>query len=122
MFTKIARIALGLMLLVFGANKFFQFIPLGEIDDETTRKFLFSLESTGYVFQFVGIMEIGIGTMLLLKKWVPFALIILFPITLNILLSHLMFIIPGISIAILIMLFNIILIYKYREKYKSLFN
>jgi hypothetical protein len=28
MFTKIARILLGLMLVVFGANKLFHFIPM----------------------------------------------------------------------------------------------
>jgi hypothetical protein len=59
--------------------------------------------------------------MLLLKKWVAFALILLAPISINILLFHLFLDIPGLSVALLVMVFNTILIFKHWQQYKPLF-
>lgn len=120
MFTKIARIVLGLMLLVFGANKFLHFIPM-EAPTGSAGEFMNSLGATGYIFPVVGILEVMIGAMLLLKKWVAFALILLAPISINILLFHMFLDIPGISIALLIVVINTILIYKHWQQYKPLF-
>lgn len=120
MFTKIARIVLGLMLLVFGANKFLHFIPM-EAPTGTAGEFMNSLGATGYIFPVVGILEVIIGAMLLLKKWVAFALILLAPICINILLFHLFLDIPGLSFALLIVVINSILIYKHWQQYKPLF-
>ncbi len=120
MFTKIARIVLGIMLLVFGANKFLHFIPM-EAPTGSAGEFMNSLGATGYIFPIVGILEVMIGAMLLLKKWVAFALILLAPISINILLFHMFLDIPGISIALLIVVINTILIYKHWQQYKPLF-
>ncbi|MGV9002962.1 DoxX family membrane protein [Flavobacterium sp.] len=120
MFTKIARILLGLMLLVFGANKLFHFLPMPP-PEGVAGDFLSSLNTTGYIFPVIGVLEIGIGILLLLKKWVPFALIVLAPISFNILLFHLFLDIPGLGIALVVVLFNTILIYKHWEKYRPLF-
>ena len=120
MFTKIARIVLGLLLLVFGANKFLHFIPM-DAPTGSAGEFMNSLGATGYIFPVVGILEVMIGAMLLLKKWVAFALILLAPISINILLFHMFLDIPGISIALLIVVINTILIYKHWQQYKPLF-
>jgi uncharacterized membrane protein YphA (DoxX/SURF4 family) len=120
MFTKGARIVLGVMLLVFGANKFLQFIPL-ESPAGSAGDFMSSLGNTGYIFPVVGILEVIVGLSLLLKKWVAFALILLAPISINILFFHLFLDIPGISIAILICFVNAVLIYKHWSQYKPLF-
>lgn len=120
MFTKIARIVLGIMLLVFGANKFLHFIPM-EAPTGSAGEFMNSLGATGYIFPVVGILEVMIGAMLLLKKWVAFALILLAPISINILLFHMFLDIPGISVALLIVVINAILIYKHWQQYKPLF-
>ena len=122
MFTKIVRIVLGLVLVIFGANKIFHFIPMDQPDANTASgQFVNSLGATGYIFPVVGFFEIVIGAMLILKKWVAFALILLAPISLNILLFHLFLDIPGISIALVIVLFNAILIFKHWPQYKPLF-
>ena len=120
MFTKIARIVLGLLLLVFGANKFLHFIPM-DAPTGSAGEFMNSLGATGYIFPVVGILEVMIGAMLLLKKWVAFALILLAPISINILLFHMFLDIPGISVALLIVIINSILIYKHWQQYKPLF-
>jgi uncharacterized membrane protein YphA (DoxX/SURF4 family) len=120
MFTKIIRIALGLALIVFGANKLFNFIPM-EAPTGSAGDFMNSLGATGYIFPVLGVLEIIIGAMLLLKKWVAFALILLAPISINILLFHLFLGISGLPVAIIILLFNGILIYKHWQQYKPLF-
>ncbi len=120
MFTKIVRIVLGIILVVFGLNKFIGFIPLPDLPEKAAA-FMGSLGDTGYVLPFVGTLEIAIGTMLLLKKWIAFALIILVPISLNILLFHLFLGISGVPLAALVTVLNGILIYKHWPQYKSLF-
>ena len=75
-FTKIVRILLGLILIVFGANKIYSFIPLPAPPPQAA-DFIHSLTETGYVLTVVAIFEIIIGLMLILKLWVPFALLVL---------------------------------------------
>lgn len=120
MFTKIVRIALGLALVVFGANKFLHFIPM-EPPTGAAGEFMNSLGATGYIFPIVGMLEVVIGALLLLKKWVAFALILLAPISINILLFHLFLDIPGVAIALLVTVFNGVLIFKHWQQYKPLF-
>lgn len=122
MFTKIVRIILGLALVIFGANMIHSFIPMDHPDiSSKAGQFMYSLGATGYIFPVVGFLEVVIGIMLLLKKWVAFALVLLAPISLNILLFHLFLDIPGLSIALVIVVFNAILIYKHWQQYKPLF-
>jgi len=120
MFTKIVRILLGLLLVLFGANKFFGFIPLPELPEKAA-SFMTSLGATGYVLKTVGVLEIAIGVLLLLKKWVAFALTLLAPISINILLFHLFLDASGIGGALLVAVLNGMLIYKHWPQYKSLF-
>ncbi len=120
MFTKIVRMLLGLVLIVFGANKFLHFIPAEPLTG-AAGEFMNSLGATGYIFPVVGIFEVIIGGLLLFKKWVAFALILLAPISINILLFHLFLDIPGLGVALLVVVFNAILIYKHWQQYKPLF-
>lgn len=121
LYTKIVRIFLGLLLLIFGLNKFITFIPLPELTGKAG-DFMSSLDASGYVLSIVGILEIIIGILLLAKKWVPFALILLAPISINILLFHLFLNVDGAIIAVLIATLNGVLIYKNWPQFKPLFN
>ena len=119
-FTTILRIILGFALLVFGLNKFLAFIPMFDMAPAAAN-FLESLESSGYVLYIVATLEIIIGLLLLFKKWVPFALILLAPISINILLFHLFLDVSGMAAAFVIVAINVILIYKYWKSYRPLF-
>ena len=119
-FTLLVRIVLGIILVVFGSNKFLHFLPLPPATGSAA-EFMNSLGATGYIFPFVGILEVFIGVMLLLKKWVAFVLILLAPISINILLFHLFIDIPGASVAFLVAILNGILIYKRWKYYSPLF-
>lgn len=111
-FTLLVRIVLGIILVIFGSNKFLHFLPFAPVPE---------MENIEYILPIVGVLEVFIGVMLLLKKWVAFVLILLAPISINILLFHLLLDIPGASIAFLVVLLNGILIYKRWKYYSPLF-
>jgi len=119
-FTQIVRILLGIILVVFGANKLYPFIPL-PAPPEAAGNFMDSLAATGYVLTVVAGLEIIIGLMLIFRLWVPFALLVLVPVSLNILLFHLFLDVPAIGTALLVVILNGVMLYKHRRKYKPLF-
>lgn len=119
-FTTILRMILGLGLLVFGINKFVPFLPMFDMAPAAAN-FIDSLASSGYVLYTVAFLEVVIGLMLLANKWVPFALILLAPIAINILLFHIFLDVSSILVAIIIVAINAILIYKYWKTYRPLF-
>lgn len=122
-FTKILRIILGLGLLFFGLSKLvhFNFMPT-HIYTGDAAIFIDSLSNTGYILKFIAILEICIGLLLIINKAVPFALILLAPISVNILLFHLFLDTPGLIIALVVIVLNIILIYKHWKSFRPLFH
>ncbi|WP_347373502.1 DoxX family membrane protein [Aequorivita sp. Q41] len=122
-FTKILRIILGLGLLFFGLSKLihFNFMPT-HIYTGDAALFIDSLSNSGYILKIVGFFEILIGVLLILNKWVPFALLLLAPITFNIMMFHLFLDIPGIIPALLVIALNAMLIYKHWKVYRPLFH
>lgn len=119
-FTFIVRYALGIMLIIFGSNKFLHFIPLPP-PTGSAADFMNSLGATRYIFPIVGFLEVCVGIMLLSKKWIAFALLLLAPISINILLFHLFLDIPGIGAALIVAVLNTVLIYKHWKQYTPLF-
>ncbi len=122
-FTKILRMILGLGLLFFGLSKLihFNFLPTHIYTGEGAI-FIDSLSDTGYILKVIGVLEICIGLLLIINKAVPFALILLAPISVNILLFHLFMDTPGLVIALVVILLNAILIYKHWKAYRPLFH
>jgi putative oxidoreductase len=113
----IARITLGLILIVFGANGFGNFLDL-DMPSQAAQVY----ESIGYLVMYVKMFEILIGLALVFNVFVPLALIILTPISLNILLFHVgtgffSGILPGLLVALL----NAFLLYAYFDFYKPFF-
>lgn len=118
--TMVLRILLGLILVVFGANKFFGFIPNMEMPAPAGNLMSAMMES-GYMFKLVGVTEIVVGLLLLIKKWVPFALIVLAPISVNMVFFHIFLAPAGIAPAAIVAIINILLIYDNWSKLKILF-
>ncbi len=83
--TMIARVLLGLVFLVFGLNKFFNFIPSGPMPAGAAGQFMGALFTTHYLMA-VGVFEAVGGLLLLINRYVPMALCLLAPVIVNILL------------------------------------
>ncbi|MDY8135160.1 DoxX family membrane protein [Aquimarina sp. 2201CG5-10] len=116
----ILRIILGILLIVFGSNKFFGFLPEFEFANPDAGV-LFSALAGSYVLKTVGIIEVVVGLLLVIGKSVPFALVLLAPISVNIILFHGTLDPANIGPAIFVFLVNTFLIYKNWDKYKALF-
>lgn len=125
----IIRVGLGLLLLTFGLNKFFWFMPDFDFTGYPEAEHLFRAlrfsgqEATGkgYVMNLVGLTEVAVGLLLVIKKWVPLALVMLVPISINIVMFHAFVNLPNIGPAILVAVLNGYLIYKYWNHYRPLF-
>jgi putative oxidoreductase len=118
--SMILRILLGLVLVIFGANKFYPFMSMDM--QGGAKDFMMAMMATGYMIKFLAITEIVVGLLLITKKWVPFALIVLAPLSLHMVLFHLALAPSAIGPAAIVALINILLIYDNWENYKGLFN
>lgn len=114
-----ARLLLGLVFVVFGLNGFLQFLPMPPMA-EPAMNFVGALAATGYFFPVLKGAEIIGGALLLSGKAVPFALVWLAPIVLNIFLFHLL-VAGGPAMAIVILALELFLAWSYRSAYKGLF-
>ncbi len=117
----IARYLLGLAMLVFGANKFFHFMPNPELAGDAA-SFMGALGGSGYIFPTLGVVYILAGLLLVLNKAVPFALIILVPVSFNIVAFHLKYAPEGILFAAVVAALNLFLVYSNWDRFKSLFD
>jgi len=118
--TMALRIVLGLILIIFGANKFAHFMPMPELP-EAAGEFMGALNKTGYMFPLIGAIEVITGLLLIFKKWVPFALILFAPIAVNILMYHIKLDMGNIAPGLIVSVLTVVLIYFNWNNYKSLF-
>lgn len=116
----IARILLGLIFFVFGLNGFLNFLPQPPMP-EAAGAFAGALAATGYMFPMIKAVEVIVGIMLLANKFVPLALVILAPITINIVLFHAVLAPAGMALPIVILLLHVYLASTYKAAYKPLF-
>ena len=116
---KITRVLLALILVIFGLNKFFNFLPMPPMP-EAAQGFMGALIETGYLMLFVAIIEIISGIFLLLNRYSTLILILIFPVLLNMFLFHLFLDLKGIGGALLTISLNIFLIVRSFDKYKIL--
>ncbi len=118
----VARILLGIILVVFGANKFVEFLPPLALDPNGgAAAFFGALAKTGYMIPLVGLVEIVAGLLLVAKKFVPFALVLLAPISVNIVAFHAALDPANIAPALAVAILNAFLIYKHWDSYRPLF-
>jgi hypothetical protein len=115
----IARYLLGLILLVFGLNGFLNFLPMPPMP-EAAGAFMGALVSSGYLMMLVKATEVLVGVALLANRYVPLALVVLMPISINIVLFHAFLAPAGIAPAALVFVLNAFLMYAYRGYYQPL--
>ena len=116
----IIRILLGLMLVVFGLNKFLQFMPMPPMP-EVAGELMGALVKSGYLMVVVAIVEIVTGVLLLINKYQPLALIVVFPVLFNAFIFHLFLDISGIGGALLAITMNVFLFLANKKSYRLLF-
>ena len=84
----VAKIVLGLPLVVFGLNGFLGVIPVPKMTPEG-EAFLRALIDSGYMLQFWKGTEVICGLAILTGLYLPLALVVITPVMLNIIAFHL---------------------------------
>ena len=93
-------------------------MPMPDIAPDA-QNFMGALMATGYLFKFIGLVEMSMGILILTGFYMPLALILIAPITLNIVLFHIFLEHTGLPLGIIMTVLNIFLLYSHLDKYKS---
>ena len=117
----IARVVLGLPLVVFGLNGFLNFIPQPEKPlPEQAAAFAGALAASGYMMPLIGLTLLSVGVLLLLNRFVPLALVLFAPFIVNSLAFHLFLERGGLPIVAVFLALEIYLAWAYRQAYAPL--
>ncbi len=114
----VVRILLGLMLVVFGLNKFLQFMPMPPPEGDVLTAFS-GLMVMG-VMPIVGVIEVVGGTLLLTNKQTSVTLLFLIPVAFCAVLFHVVLAPSGIGPAAFYLLGILFLMYYRKEKFMAL--
>ncbi|PWL37988.1 DoxX family protein [Flagellimonas aquimarina] len=114
----VARILLGLFVLVFGLNKFFGFIPFGEMP-EAAMNYFGALSST-HTLKIVGVIEILAGLAFILNKYGALMALILMSVSVNAVLFHATLAPADIGGALALIILNIVVLLGYKDRYKDI--
>ena len=115
----IIRILFGLILVIFGSNKFLHFMPMPPMP-EAAGAFMGALVDSGYLMTLVALVEIVAGVSILINKYKTLALVILLPVILNAFLFPLFLGLSGIAGSAVALMMNLFLMYANKESYRSL--
>jgi uncharacterized membrane protein YphA (DoxX/SURF4 family) len=117
----IARILMGLPLIVVGLNGFFNFIPQPTTAlPEAATAFAAALTKSGYMNQLIGGTQLIVGALLLSNRFVPLALALFAPFMVNSIAFHLFLEPSGLPLAAIFLALEIYLAWVYRNAYRSM--
>src|SRR6478735_1746529 len=112
----VARLALGLSFFVFGLNGFLHFLPQPPMSGPPA-DFAGALFATGYMFPLIKGTEVAASLLLLSNRFVPLALTLLAPISINILLFHAFLAPAGLVLPIVLLGLELYLARSYKDAF-----
>ena len=115
----IARYLLGVVFTVFGLNGFLNFIPALPMPP-LALQFIGTLVQS-HLMEFVFVVELAGGLLLLSDQYVPLALALLGPVIFNILLFHILMAPGGLPLALVVAALWLVLFYSRRLAFAGLF-
>lgn len=113
----VTRILLGLLFVVFGLNYFFKMMPTPPMEGAAL-ELMKGFAGTGYFFPVVKVIEIAVGIALLTNRFVPLALVVLAPITVNIALINFILAPAGIPVTLVVLALHLFTMWAYRDYYR----
>lgn len=117
----IARYVLGLPLLVFGANMFFNFIPQPKTPmPEGAMALAGALMKSGYFMPMFGVLFLLVGICLVTNRFVPLALALFAPFILNSILFHTFLEHSGLPMSAVFLALELFLAWSYRSAYRTM--
>lgn len=114
----VLRILLGIFVLVFGINKFANFMPMPELSADAGAYFGALTSSKTLIL--VALVEIVAGLALIFNKFGALLALILMSVSINAVLFHAVLDPGGIGGAAVLLILNIAVLIGYKDKYKEL--
>ena len=114
----VLRILLGIFVIIFGLNKFLNFMPMPEMSGEAGA--YFGALSSAKVITLVAIVEIVAGLALISNKYGALMSVILMSVSVNAVLFHATLNPGGIGGAAVLLILNLAVIYGYKDSYKGM--
>ena len=115
----VVRILIGLMLLLASITYFLNIAPPPELTGDA-KTFTDGLTASGYVMPVVKLIELLCGLAFVAGRFVALAIVVIFPIAVNILLTNLFLMPDGLPIVIPLFLGILFLVFAYIENYYPL--
>jgi hypothetical protein len=111
---------LGGIFLVFAADYVFHFMPELPFTDAGGR-YLEALLATGFMFPLIKSVEVAGALLIIDGRFAPLGLLLVAPVVLNIALYHAVLDPNGSSVALVLVVAELFLLWRYRAAYQSLF-
>jgi len=110
-------ILFGLMFINAGLNKIFNYIPAPTDLSEKMMKVMAAFMEIGWLMPLVAVAEIVGGTLFMIPKLRALGAIIIFPVMIGIILTHIFLEPSGLPLALVLLAINLWVIIENREKY-----
>lgn len=116
----LARVLLGLVMTVFGANAYLQFMPAGPMPPGPLADFSHALFTSHYLYA-IAVFQVVPGILLLVNRYVPLALAMLAPVIVNICFIHIFMAPSGLPLAAVVVILWLLVFYRVRAAFQPLF-
>jgi putative oxidoreductase len=113
----VVSILFGLMFINSGLNKFFNYMPMPDDIPENMIKIMTAFMDIGWLLPLIATAEIIGGLLFMTNKYRALGAIVIFPVMIGIILTHLINVRSGLPIALVLLAINIWVIIENREKY-----
>jgi len=107
----------GLIFVNAGLNKFLNYMPVPKDLPEALMKAMGALTQIDWLLPLIGIVEIIGGILFIIPKTRALGAIVIFPIMIGILLTHITIAPSGLPMALALLVINLWVIFENREKY-----
>ncbi len=118
---NILSVLFGLLLINGGLNKFLNYMPVPEDMAEEMMKDFSAIMEISWLMPLIAIAEIIGGLLIIFPKTRALGAVVIFPVMVGILLTHVFVDTNGLPIALVIWAILLWIIFENREKYRPMF-
>lgn len=113
----VVSLLFGLMFINSGLNKFFEYMPMPKDLPQGLIKLMAAFMEIKWLIPLIGTVEIIGGILIIIPRYRALGAIVIFPLMVGILLTHIVNAPSGLILAIVLLAINLWLIIENREKY-----
>lgn len=117
----VVSVLFGLLLINGGLNKFFNYMPVPDDIAEEMLKDMNAIVEISWLMPLIALAEITGGLLIIFPKTRAFGAVVVFPVMVGVLLTHIFVDPSGLPIALVIWAILLWILFENREKYKHLF-